>query len=150
MWDITERLETTIISAIKEGYDTFITGMAPGFDIEAGVCVAVLKEPSSSPFKLQYYPHIRLVCAIPYEGFLRKRECIWRKAQQYLLKSADEIVYVCPTPHRGSYQIRNKWMVDHSTRVIAYYNGTAGGTKNTIVYAQKKNIPVVNLYDCIF
>lgn len=31
-------------------------------------------------------------------------------------------------------------MVDRSNRVIAYYNGTAGGTRNTIEYAEKREI----------
>ena len=39
--------------------------------------------------------------------------------------------------------IENVWMVDHSSRVIAYYNGSAGGTKNTIDYARKQNIQVI-------
>ena len=43
--------------------------------------------------------------------------------------------------------MRNEWMVDHSNRVIAYYNGTPGGTRNTIEYAGKKMIEVVMLQE---
>ena len=43
--------------------------------------------------------------------------------------------------------MRNEWMVDHSNRVIAYYNGTPGGTRNTIEYAEKKGIEVVMLQE---
>ena len=50
------------------------------------------------------------------------------------------VVNVCDHYHPGVYQQRNVWMVDHSSRVIAYYNGTAGGTRNTIRYAEKKGI----------
>ena len=35
--------------------------------------------------------------------------------------------------------------VGHANRVIAYYNGTPGGTRNTIDYAEKKMIEVVML-----
>lgn len=35
------------------------------------------------------------------------------------------------------YQIRNEWMVNHSNRVIAVYNGKIGGTRNTLLYACK-------------
>ena len=37
--------------------------------------------------------------------------------------------------------------VGHSNRVIAYYNGTPGGTRNTIEYAEKKMIEVVMLQE---
>ncbi len=60
-----------------------------------------------------------------------------------LLKEADLVVPVSKHYHKGVYQIRNEWMVDHSSRVIAYYNGEPGGTKNTIDYAEKKGIEVI-------
>lgn len=34
-------------------------------------------------------------------------------------------------------------MVDRSARVIAVYNGEAGGTRNTIKYAKKEKLDVV-------
>jgi uncharacterized phage-like protein YoqJ len=43
------------------------------------------------------------------------------------------------------YQLRNEWMVDRSSRVIAVYDGKAGGTRNTINYARKKKIYVKEL-----
>ena len=45
--------------------------------------------------------------------------------------------------HKGVFQQRNVWMVDRSNRVIAYYNGIAGGTRNTIKYAKKREIEIV-------
>jgi hypothetical protein len=35
-----------------------------------------------------------------------------------------------------------EWMVDHSAKVIAIYNGTAGGTKKTIDYAEHRGVKV--------
>ena len=35
----------------------------------------------------------------------------------------------------------------YSNRVIAYYNGTPGGTRNMIEYAEKKMIEVVMLQE---
>lgn len=37
-------------------------------------------------------------------------------------------------------------MVNHSARVIAVWNGEKSGTKNTVIYAEKGNVPVVNIY----
>ena len=36
-------------------------------------------------------------------------------------------------------------MVDRSSRVIAFYNGESGGTRNTILYAESKGVEVINL-----
>ena len=36
-------------------------------------------------------------------------------------------------------------MVDRSNLVIAVFNGQKSGTKNTVDYAKKKNVQVVNV-----
>ena len=36
-------------------------------------------------------------------------------------------------------------MVDHSSLVIAVWNGLLSGTKNTIDYAKRKNVETINL-----
>ena len=48
------------------------------------------------------------------------------------------------TPSFGmrSYQIRNEWMVDRSSLVIAVFNGELRGTKNTIDYAKAQVVQV--------
>ncbi len=60
-----------------------------------------------------------------------------------LLRDADLTVPVCKHYHKGVFQERNEWMVNHSNRVIAYFNGAPGGTKNTIDYAMSKGIEVI-------
>ena len=46
----------------------------------------------------------------------------------------------------AAFQQRNEWMVDHSSRLIAIYNGTPGGTRNTIEYAKQKKLEIA-IYD---
>ena len=41
-----------------------------------------------------------------------------------------------------TFQIRNEWMVNHAARVIAVFNEEKSGTKNTIDYAIRQNVPV--------
>ncbi len=53
--------------------------------------------------------------------------------------------YICPDYSKGAFQKRNEWMVDRSSRVIAFYNGESGGTRNTIRYAESKGVQVINL-----
>ena len=42
----------------------------------------------------------------------------------------------------ASFQKRDEWMVDQSSRVIAVYDGVSGGTKNTIDYAVRCGVGV--------
>ena len=46
-------------------------------------------------------------------------------------------------------QVRNEWMVDRSNLVIAVFNGQKSGTKNTVDYAKRKGIKIVNVLDSI-
>ena len=56
------------------------------------------------------------------------------------MKKADLRRFICEKYSKACFQIRNEWMVNHSSRVIAVYNGEAGGTRNTIVYANKNKV----------
>ena len=61
------------------------------------------------------------------------------------MKKADLKQFICEKYSKACFQIRNEWMVNHSARVIAVYNGEAGGTRNTIVYANKHGVDVINV-----
>ena len=127
-------LSDQIDAAIAAGYTTFISGCAMGVDIWAGQLV--LKKKSMNPA-------LRLIAATPWPGFSNKWSIEWQVQYSDLLKNADLIVPVCNHYHKGVFQQRNEWMVDHSNRVIAYFNGAPGGTRNTIDYASGKGIEVV-------
>ncbi len=129
---IRQWLEEQIDLAIDDGYVTFFTGCAPGVDIWAGEIVLRRKKD---------HPALRLIAVRPWQDFGRNWDEAWQSRYQELLRQADLVVDVCDHYHRGVFQQRNEWMADRSSRVIAYYNGTAGGTRNTIAYARKKGIP---------
>ncbi len=132
------QLDAAVRQAVSDGYDTFLTGMAKGFDMIAGDAVLRLKNQGFS---------IRLICAVPYKGFAERIRDEWRDISRTLLSQADTVEYICPQSHPGCYQRRNEWMVDHSSHVIAYSAELEGGTRNTIRYAEKKSVPVTNLFD---
>ena len=129
-------LKKEIETAISEGFCTFITGMARGVDMWAAEIVLDLRKNNSS---------IHLICAVPYKGFEKK----WSEKEQimynYILASADIIRYISERYSEAAFQKRNIWMVDRSARVIAVYSGEKGGTENTIKYAEKTGVPVVNI-----
>lgn len=132
--NIKQWLSSQIDSAIAAGYTTFISGCAMGVDIWAGQIVLQKKTQN---------PALHLIAATPWPGFSNKWSIDWQVQYSDLLNNADLIVPVCNHYHKGVFQQRNEWMVDHSNRVIAFYNGAPGGTRNTIEYAEKKGVEVI-------
>ena len=127
-------LSEQIDSAIAAGYTTFISGCAMGVDIWAGQIVLQRKANNLS---------LHLIAATPWPGFSNRWSIDWQAQYSDLLKNSDLVVPVCNHYHKGVFQQRNEWMVNHSNRVIAYFNGAPGGTKNTIDYAVGKGIEVI-------
>lgn len=131
---IKKDLEASITAAVKDGFTTFITGMAYGVDIWAGEIVVQLRKKN---------PNLRLIAAVPFDGFDNRWSSEWQQDYSALLEEADLVRYICPRYNPGAYQRRNEWMVDHSARVIAVFNGEKSGTKNTVDYAIRQSVDVV-------
>ena len=129
-------LETAIKAAIGDGYRTFISGMARGVDLWAAEIVLRLRDEGLP---------IRLICASPYEGFENRWRAEWRKMYRRVLSSADLVKFICSGYNPSCFQVRNEWMVDHSARVIAVYNGASGGTRNTLEYAATQGLSIIKL-----
>src|SRR6478752_3152397 len=67
-------------------------------------------------------------------------------AGMYGLERGVDIVVVNQSvdyPGPWVYQARNKWMVDHCDMVVAYFDGSSGGTNNCINYAISRDVPIV-------
>lgn len=60
-----------------------------------------------------------------------------------VLKHADLVQIIGKDYTYDIFHRRNEWMVNHSNRIIAVYDGTPGGTQNTINYARKTNVEVL-------
>ena len=129
-------LENEIRQAIQDGINVFITGMARGIDIYAAEIVL--------QFKAKGYP-VRLNCASPYPGFEDNWSTFWKNRYKAVIDKADLVRYTSPRYSKNCFQIRNRWLVDHSARVIAVFNGQPSGTKNTIDYALHQGVPVVQI-----
>ena len=130
--NITEQEATELLHAAI--VDAYISGMARGVDIWAAELVLQEREA---------HPDIHLICALPHPGFETRWKAEWQRRYGEVLDRADLIKTICPAFSMSSYQKRNEWMVDHSSRVIAFYNGQPGGTANTIQYARKHGVDVV-------
>lgn len=115
--------------------DRVISGMALGWDMAVAAAAHML----SIPF----------TAAVPFPG----QHSLWPDADEKryfrLLDLADEVVTVSDlhVPVPKAMQIRNEWMVDRANRIMALWDGSFGGTHNCIVYANKRRVPVDNLWN---
>ncbi|MCR4719719.1 MAG: DUF1273 domain-containing protein [Firmicutes bacterium] len=133
-------LKKEILQAVNDGMYVFITGMARGVDIWAAQIVLELREKNSE---------IKLMCAIPHPDFEKRWSADWQEQYNFILQNADHSVMVSKAYSRSCYQVRNEWMVNHSNRVIAVFNGEKSGTKNTVDYANKHGIEIKNIISII-
>lgn len=123
-----------IMDAYDNGYRIFITGMSRGVDLWAAHIVLVMRS---------LHPDIRLVAAIPFEDFISKWSVIDQQTYQAILCQTDAFCIVTKINATRSFQMRNVWMVDRASRLIACWDGESGGTANTIQYAKRQNISIV-------
>ena len=120
--EIKAKLKTEILLAIADGFDVFITGMAPGVDIWAAEVILELKKE---------FP-LKLVAAIPHPGFEKRWSDEQVKRYIAITEKADHIEYICPYYCRGCCQIRNAWIVDRCARVIAVWNESPAEPKTPL------------------
>lgn len=136
--EIRARLTVAIQTAINRGYNTFITGMAPGVDTWAAEEVLKKKVENAE---------IKLIAAVPFPGVEKKRTVELQNSFKAILDNADDVQYVCTKYQFWAFHARDAWMVDHSSMVIAVFNGSSGGTEWTINYAKKKNRMIAIIKD---
>lgn len=96
------------------------------------------------------YPDIQLEVAIPCEG----QDKLWapadKKRYKNILDAADKFVVLSDHYFDGCMQKRNRFMVDRSSFVLAFWNGISeGGAYSTMSYAKRKcvRVWVYNLSD---
>ena len=127
------RLKEVIDNLIKKGYETFLVGMAIGFDTE---CFKILLD-----LKKEY--KINLVACIPCESQALNFTKEQKNEYDYLLSCADQKVLISKEYVKGCMLKRNKFMVDNCSGLIAYYKKETGGTASTVRYAIKTNVPII-------
>jgi len=135
--DMTANLNAILTAAIEQGYTHFISGACAGFDLLAAEAVIALK---------QKYPHIKLILAVPFPEQADKWANEAKQRYLRILVASDDMKLVSQSYYRGVYYVRNRFMVDNSSLLICYFNGSSGGTAYTVEYADKKGLRIYNLY----
>lgn len=118
-------------SAYLKGYRHFICGMALGCDLYFCETVLELREK---------YPDIRVEAAVPCAAQADGWSAENRARYKALLDRCDWETLVQHHYDPGCMLRRNRYMVDHSALIIAVYNGTPGGTQNTLAYAMRAGL----------
>ncbi len=132
-----DELERQIRIALEEGIDTFFCGGAKGFDLLA----------AETLIKLRREKKFKLILVVPFIGQEESFSPEWRARYRYVSAASDERVFLAEEYFRGCYHSRNRYMVDNSELVIAHYDGSAGGTRDTVNYAKKNGKRVINVGD---
>ena len=130
------RLYDAVESAYDEGMRHFICGMARGCDFYFAEAVLALRGRVGD---------VTLEAAVPCpgqaDGWPEADQSRWRG----LLAACDMETMVQTAYTRGCMLRRNRYMVDHSSLVIAVYDGASGGTRRTLEYALRQGVSFVDL-----
>ena len=124
-----KKLKAAIKEVILRGVDTFLVGMAMGFDLYAAETVLSLK---------RKFPHVKLVACIPCYHQEKNFSLKDKKRYAKILKKVDEQVLVSEEYYSGCMQKRDRYMADKADILIAYLKKETGGTAFTVKYFQKK------------
>lgn len=131
-----EKLYDVAEALYKAGIRHFICGMAAGCDMY--FCEAVIKLRSE-------HPEISLEAAIPCEEQTMLWDAQHRREYTRLVHQCD-FETVLQSKYTGDCMIkRNCYMVDNASVLVAVFDGTAGGTLQTITYAMKKGLEIIEL-----
>lgn len=132
--DVADRLRDLAAAHIAERKPiSFISGMALGWDMACAEASLGLGVP--------------LIAAIPFKGQEKGWPPDSQKRYHAILGRAARIETIAQFPSARAFQRRNEWMVKTATEIVALWNGTNGGTRNCVIYANKRCVPIVNLWE---
>ena len=130
-------LRREIEKAVVDGFACFMSGFAEGVDQYFAEIVLELKKS---------HPALELIAVIPYQ---KRLDSLREKKRTYeMLEACADVVVIREEYQPSVYSHRNRYMVEHSDRVIAVYDGREkGGTAGTIRFAhamekELREIPV--------
>lgn len=118
------------------GIRHYICGMARGCDLY--FCEAVIRLRDE-------HPDITLEAAIPCETQTNDWPEKERSRYFYLVAQCDDETLLQTSFTPDCMIKRNKYMVDNASILIAAYNGTFGGTMQTVNYAKASGLEIIEL-----
>lgn len=130
-----KRLYLRLEELLKDGYDTFLVGMAIGFDTEGFKVLLDLKNKYD----------LKIIACIPCLDQSKRFNKNQKEEYDTLLTKADEKILISTEYTPTCMQKRNKFMVDYSSVVVSYLRHERGGTTNTVAYAIKTGRRIIHV-----
>ena len=131
-----EKLFHVAEALYQSGITHFLVGMARGCDFY--FCEAVLR-------LREEHEEVTVEAAIPYEG----QAADWSEADRNryfrLVSQCDSETLIQRAYSADCMRRRNYYMVDHAAVLVAVYDGQFGGTMQTLNYAKRKNLEIVEV-----
>ena len=131
-----ERLAAAVEDAYDKGMRHFLCGMARGADFYFCDAVLELRERRSG---------VTLEAVIPCEEQAARWSERERERWFSLVERCDGETLLQHHYDKGCMLRRNRYLVDHSSMLIAVYDGMLGGTMYTLSYAMKRGLETVIL-----
>lgn len=128
-----EKLSNTLENLIKSGINTFLIGMARGFDT---YCFYVLYD-----LKKRY--DIKIIACVPCADQAAKFNETDKELYRHFLSVADDKVLISELYSSACMHKRNRFMVDNCKVLLAYLRENKGGTYSTVNYAKEKNVGII-------
>lgn len=113
---VKRELRREVLEAVNDGYLHYISGFAEAVDLWFAQIVLKLKKEN---------PSLRLGAAIPYRK--RLRLLFENSETREMLMQCSTIDVLSEEYRRDCFMTRNRFMVCHSSRVIAVYDGRDNG-----------------------
>ena len=131
-------LRIAIRELYARGYRNFLCGMAIGFDLAAAEVALSLRNELCG---------LKVVAITPFEGMERRFPAEQQALYRRVVAEADEAITLATHYSANVYVARNNYLVDNSSAVIAYFDGSKGGTAYTVRRAVKSLRHIVNIYN---
>lgn len=137
--ELKEAIRREVEAAYDRGFRHFICGMAQGCDFYFCEAALALREER---------PGVTVEAAVPCEEQAEKWRPEDRERWERLVGLCDYETVVQRHYDRGCMLRRDRYMVDRSSLLIAAFDGTAGGTQYTLLYALRRGVETVTLEPC--
>lgn len=135
---VKQELRAKVKALYAQGVRYYLSGMALGFDMLAAEEILSLKAE---------LPSLKLIAVIPFDGQCNRWNYRDQGRYKRILAAADDSIILSDGFFKGCYLKRNDFMIDHSCRLIAYYDGGyKGGTFYTFKNAKAKGKDIINLF----
>lgn len=133
---VVDDIKDIVKNIYESGYDTFLCGMARGFDLLAAEAVISLKK---------QLKNIKLIACVPCPDQDRYFDKNDKLKYAETLDYCDEIIILSDSYYKGCMLVRDRYMVDNCSLLVAYERKHEGGAFYTLNYAIKKNKEIIRV-----